>query len=130
MREFGTIIKNDGKTAIIGLPKNAACERCRACSVGSGGSLCLEAANTIGAQAGDRVEVEISEGFVVRSLLMIYLGPVIALFAGYLLGALASETAGIALALSFVVLYFVILRLADKMLAARGKTSSRIVRIL
>ena len=37
---------------------------------------------------------------------------------------------GIASALIFVVLYLLILRLSDKVLAARGKRTSRIVKIL
>lgn len=130
MREFGTVINIDGKNAAVELPKNEACERCRACSVGASGLMCLEVVNGVGAQVGDKVEVEVSEGFVIRSLLILYLGPVIALFIGYFLGALISERLGIALALLSVVLYFIALRLFDKLLAARGKSASRIVRIL
>lgn len=130
MRESGIVIKIDGKIATVELPKSEACERCRACSLGAGGMMCIEVENRPGAKVGDRVEIEISEGFVVRSLLLIYIGPVAALFIGYFLGALISEGIGIALALIFVVLYLLILRLSDKMLAAQGKRASRIVKIL
>lgn len=79
----------------------------------------MEAKNDIGASVGDVVEVEIPEGRVILSSLLIFIFPIFAFFLGYLIKGPISGAI-------FLIVYLIFLYLYDK----RTKTIPGIARIL
>jgi len=130
MKEVGDVVQVEKGVALVAIPKNKACVGCQACQLGKNGQLSLAAANDLGARVGDRVEVAVRESFLVRGMAALYLGPIVALFAGYFSGAYFSEMSGVIAALAAVASYLLLLRLADRYLAARGVLAARICGII
>jgi sigma-E factor negative regulatory protein RseC len=120
VKETGRVLRIvDPHIAEVEIRSGSACAKCGICHFDRGGVLSMEAKNDIGASVGDVVEVEIPEGRVILSSLMIFIFPIIAFFGGYLLRGLVSGV--ICLALYLIFLYFY-----DK----RTKTIPRIARVL
>jgi sigma-E factor negative regulatory protein RseC len=96
----------------------------------------VEVINKIGAQNGDRVEIEMSDEKVLKAAFIVYIIPLIALFVGMglvqlLFGHLQiveglSAIAGI----SLMVLSFLFIRRADKARKEGGKYEMEITQIL
>ncbi len=120
MRETGKVLRKiDPHLAEVEIRSSSACAKCGLCHFDRSGIISMDAKNDIGASVGDDVEIEIPEGRVILSSLMIFILPIIAFFGGYLLKGLVSGV--ICLALYLIFLYFY-----DK----RTKTIPRIARIL
>jgi len=128
MLETGKIIAVSRGGAIVELAKNSVCGHCAACQKGESGQLMIEVDNDLVGRVGDEVEIAIADQQVAMSLMIIFLGPLIALFLGYWLGSLFSESAGIAAALLSAGLVLLFLRLFDVPLGKRAR--GRIVRRL
>jgi positive regulator of sigma E activity len=120
LKESGKVIRNiDQGRAIVEVHSSAACANCGACRFNDSGILSMEAENGIGARAGETVEVEIPEGRVVLSSLMIFIFPIFAFFLGYLIKGIISGAVCLAV-------YLVFLYHFDK----RTKTMPKITRVL
>ena len=85
----------DGQVEVtMGL--SAKCEGCKLCAAdGSGNLVMRDVTNTIGAEVGDTVEVEIPAEVKLAAALALYVIPVVALLAGYLAGDLLGKAVGI-----------------------------------
>ena len=79
----------------------------------------MEVENGIRARAGDAVEIEIPEGSVILSSLMIFIFPIVAFFSGYLIRGSITGAACLAV-------YLVFLYCFDE----RTKTAPKITRVL
>jgi len=120
-------VKESGKvTRIIGpglaeveIKASSACAKCGICHFDQGGTLLIEAKNDIGASAGDAVEIDIPEGNVVLSSLLLFIFPIIAFFTGYLLY-------GIVLGLFCLMFYLIFLFFYDR----KMKTITKITRVV
>ena len=97
-----TVVKLDGRNALVEADHIASCEQChgKGCSSSKLGSLfCstprqFQVENSINAKVGDDVVVAIGEGVVLRGIGLAYLLPLLLLLVGAALGsALASESA-------------------------------------
>ena len=94
--------------------------------------------NPLGAVEGDQVEIGINESSLVMASIIVYMLPLIALFAGAGLGGLLYEYLGILskggmsaiMGLLFLVLGFVIIRLFDPVLEKKENIRPRIIRII
>ena len=96
----------------------------------------VEVLNPIGAEIGERVEIELSDSKVLTAAFVVYVVPLVALFAGIGLVQLTlshlknvevlSAFAGI----SFMVLTFLFIRRADKARRESGKYEMTITKIL
>lgn len=118
MLEKGKVVETKGNMAWIELPAGANCSHCRACSGAKPGNNRIEAINRIGAAAGDEVEVEICEKNIIRSILLIYIGPILFLLLGFIAGNNFSETIGIAAGAAFMLAFFLGLKLLERKIAA------------
>ncbi len=126
-------MKENGKvTKIISLheveitfPKNSACEKCGACRLAGEGKVSITATNKLGAQLGDKVEVEIATKGLVFGSLLVFVLPIVFLIVGYFLGfylmlvlgnAPMAEKTGILTAFAFFAVSFFVIRLFDEKL--------------
>jgi sigma-E factor negative regulatory protein RseC len=99
--EIGIVESTQEGMAYVAFATKAECSRCGACG-GAGGRLL--ARNEAGAEIGQTVRVEASDGAMVSVALVMFALPALALFAGIGLGALAGKAFGIPLPLASALL--------------------------
>ncbi len=96
MTEKAKVVAVRGERALLETQRQSACGSCavnKACGTGviarywSARPLRVEAHNEIGARVGEEVLVAVEDRFLVRGSLLVYLLPLLALFAGGLLGS-------------------------------------------
>lgn len=88
MREEGLVIELDGEYAIVTGQRQKSCGTCHAantCTVLSGGlgqrAIKIRARNLCNAQVGERVFIEISERSFLKASFLVYILPLVVLFA-------------------------------------------------
>jgi len=128
MKEKGKVIKieNDG-TALLEFAAGSACKKCGACMMTGEGKAVTRAKNGIGAKVGDIVEAEIRPSSVIWSSFLIFIVPVIALIAGYLIGD--AQGLGIAGAIIGLILAFIGVGIYDRTLKKKDALACEIVNI-
>ena len=120
VKETGKVLRKiDPLTVEVEVKESSACAKCGICHFSKTGTLILDAKNEIGASVGDTVEVEVPEGSVVFSSLLIFIFPIIAFFIGYLIKGIVPGA--VCLAVYLIFLYFY-----DK----KAKTIPKITRIV
>ena len=87
VEEVGVVTSVDGLTARVNVPKKSACEGCTAgvCMTGEQ-SMEIVALNKAGAKAGQKVKVNIHSNVYMKSAMIIYGIPALALILGAVLG--------------------------------------------
>lgn len=100
--EYGIIVeRKSAEIASVLCRKQSACQHCpssAACQTGDDDrSMRVEAFNTIGAEVGDRVQVETSTRHFLQSSFILYIIPVFGLIVGALAGQLIGENFDIGL---------------------------------
>ena len=135
IEEEGVVAETADGRALVETQRSGSCQQCAArgaCAhLGGGREARVWVEDPIGVQPGDRVVLAVAEATVVRASLLIYLLPVVALFAGALLGNHLAPSFGVSPDLGAAGLGIVAMALA--FLVARslgGKTAPgpRIVR--
>jgi sigma-E factor negative regulatory protein RseC len=87
LREYGTVIENRGAIVIVTLKRHSACESCGACGLGGAqAELHLTMENTLGAEVGDLVLLEMPTGRLYQAAFLIYTVPLLMLVAGFITG--------------------------------------------
>ncbi len=105
MEESGTVVAVDGGTAHVRLLRRATCDKCGMCGMGKQPEIMVEVPNTAGAKSGDEVRLAVESGSLLRAAVAVYVIPLLALLAGYLilsflLGGVATGTPREALAIT------------------------------
>ena len=87
VEEVGVVTSVDGLTARVNVPKKSACEGCTAgvCMTGEQ-SMEIVALNKAGAKAGQKVKVNIHSNVYMKSAMIIYGIPALALVLGAVFG--------------------------------------------
>ncbi len=115
MVERGVVTKVKGKRATVSFDRRSACDSCHMCAVTKDGmkvEIVIE--NTLNANVGDFVTVEMGDKLVLTAAAIVYVIPLILVGAGIGIGTLLGELAQILLAVGGLVLGFVIAFLLDK----------------
>ena len=139
--EEGIVCRIDATTAWIATTRSGACENCASkgsCStLGSGREMEVQAVNTAGAQAGDRVLINFRTASLLKLSFLLYIFPILAMFAGALLGQTATPflnfdatALSVVCALLFFLLAFGLIRLGGNRLARKDEYRPKVVRIL
>ncbi|MDR1706151.1 MAG: SoxR reducing system RseC family protein [Clostridiales bacterium] len=106
MGEIGTVtaINDDNGMLTLNLKRGAACEGCKRCLAGlTETEMVMEAENRCGAKIGDRVEVELRDGYLLRASVIMYGGPLAGLVTGVLAGIYLFKGSDKAEALALVI---------------------------
>lgn len=139
--EEGIVSRANKSLAWVKMVRSSACESCSerdACNSmgGSGNEMEVEAINTAGAKAGDKVMVSFETASLFKVSFLIYLFPVFSMIAGAFIGqTIAKKYHGdpSAYAAGFSVLFFsiafFIIRGVSKILAKDSKYRAKILRI-
>ena len=98
MKQIGQVIKTDPdfSTARVRMQRHASCQGCTACKMGSSDKpIEMEALNSIQAQAGNWVEVEMDHQRVLKAAFLMYIIPLVFLVIGILATNFLTGMAGI-----------------------------------
>ena len=139
--EEGIVCRIDTITAWVATTRSGACETCASkgsCStLSSGRKMEVQAVNTAGAQAGDRVVINFRTASLFKLSFMLYIFPILAMFAGALLGQTAAPflnfdatAVSVVCAFLFFLLAFGLIRLGGNRLARKDEYRPKVVRIL
>ncbi len=123
MVETGTVKKIDKKNrAVVEFPRKSACDKCGMCVVRKGSmTVSVTIDNKLNAKAGDKVNVEMGDRFVLTASFIVYVIPLILVAVGILAFMSLGEIAQIIAAVSMLVLGFVIAYLLDKFVISKKK---------
>ncbi len=95
MRQIGYVVAAEGDFAEVAIGQHVECNKCGACLATIGKKRKeLKVINGIGADVGDRVEVETAPGFAVAAAFLLYIVPIIAGLVGALAGYYLLPAAG------------------------------------
>ena len=122
MTERGVVSKVKGNKATVRFERQSACDKCHMCAVTKDGmkvEIVIE--NTLGANEGDCVEVEMGEKYVLTAATIVYVIPLILTGVGIGIGTLINEIAQICLGIGGLVVGFVIAILLDKLVIRKKK---------
>lgn len=134
MRETGVVVRTDGARALIRMTRGSQCEGCNICKNLGQNHPEVEAENQISAHPGDWVDVEINPKHIVGHSLLLFIFPLIALFAGYFIGvkidfgfAGSVENQGVVMAIIFLIGSFGIIKLYDGLFQRSQKQTAVVV---
>lgn len=142
MEERGVIVECKGSVAVIRAQRTSSCDSCsskKTCSSGSSSDMLIEAANGIGARAGDHVVFTVGGGSVLKAGVVLYLVPVLFFIGGIVLGQLAGKSVFIGLnpdlvsgvfGVVFLVIAFFGIKLYGKILEKSGAYRPQILRVV
>ena len=132
MRECGVVESVREKTAVVSVKRSTACgDSCATCS-----SKCnlkgnkITVSNTIGAEAGDLVMIEMKTSTVLKSAFLVYIFPLVLLFLAYFIAEykFQSEEKGIICGMIAFCISFIILLIVDKI--NKNKFATSIIEII
>ena len=132
MREIGTVTEIKGRTATVKVDKKDECSKCGMCLFPKGAnSITFNAKNALGAKEGDSVIIEsVSDGQLVGALL-VFLVPLILIGLSAIINHffIHNEIWILILSVIFIVLWYTILAVIDKIFARSEKYGYKIVEI-
>jgi positive regulator of sigma E activity len=128
MLDQGVVYKLTGAKAWVEMSQAEKCRGCAACQLLAPGRWGIEAENLIDAQAGDRVEVEVTAEAGRLIPLVVFGVPSLGFFVGLLLGNIFSESAGIIFAVVLLGTSFLLVRQFDRWAARQTRFTSRLTR--
>jgi sigma-E factor negative regulatory protein RseC len=142
--EEGIVTKISGQasqTAWVRTSQSSACKSCssrHSCTQdGKGKEREVEAINLVGAQVGDRIQISIETGSLLKATFMLYVFPVICMLCGGLAGNRLSATMGLepspAAALGAAISFagaMVVVRLGAGRMAVKTEYRPKITRII
>lgn len=122
MTERGMVAKVKGNKATVRFDRRSACDKCHMCATTKDGmKVEVVVENTLGANVGDYVEVEMGEKYVLTAAAIVYVIPLVLIGAGIGIGTLISELAQALFALGGLIIGFVIAILLDRLVIRKKK---------
>lgn len=122
MTERGVVSKIKGNKATVQFDRHSACDKCHMCAV-TKDTMKVEVVieNTLGANVGDFVEVEMGERYVLTAAAVVYVIPLVLIGVGIGLGTLLNELAQVLLGLAGLIGGFVVAILLDRLVIRKKK---------
>ncbi len=126
MEELAQVVENRGDNVLVRVVRNSACSKCdKDCGMAGtshdSDEIDVEINNTMGAEKGNYVKLEMGEKALVLASLIVYLLPLLSLIGGYflsnsvlsLIGYNTGELIGIIGSISFFLLSFLVIRIIN-----------------
>lgn len=130
MEQIGIVTEVKGEKAIVQIKRAGACGgSCGKCGGCETTDRMVEAINTIGAEKGQIVRIEMSDSYILMAAFLVYLVPLIMFFIGYAAGysLFSNELMGGACGLILLVLSFVLVRIYDKKCVSGKKSKKSLI---
>ena len=110
----GTVVAVCGDRAVIRFSRSPMCKHCGACFAAGETEMETSVENTLRAEVGERVAVELPPRRLLKASVLAYALPLAALLLGLLLGSSWGEVPAIVLGLCCCALAYVLLRILDR----------------
>lgn len=94
MSEAGVVIQAHGKVATVRVSGAKACAHCKAGCVERNGAMIASADNLVGAEAGDKVRLELNSKVVLSASIVAFGLPLLALLVGVIFGGIIADRIG------------------------------------
>jgi sigma-E factor negative regulatory protein RseC len=135
MEETGKVVEVLDHLAKVELSTTDACATCGAkfmCHPTPGGTSVAVASNEVGARVGDLVRVRVDPRQSILTGFMLFIFPIVAFLAGFLVVRVATDREGYAVltGVASLGLYFVLLKKLESLLSRRGVFRPRIREIV
>ena len=133
MTETATVVKTEGRYAVVRLEKKAECDKCGLCVFGKNAAFTeMRAANDAGAVEGDEVIVQRSRDGRFLGAILVFLIPLILIGLASVISVLwvKKDIWILILSLIFLFLWYTILAVIDKKLQRLSSFEPKIVAIL
>ncbi|MDZ7699816.1 MAG: SoxR reducing system RseC family protein [Deltaproteobacteria bacterium] len=140
VREQGVVEWVKGGKALLRIERTSACATCESrgsCEMGPDKKMMVEVTNDLGAGTGDRVEVSVPTGSILKLSLLVYLFPILFLIAGAYTGGECAQRFAFDTTLGSIfgggmmaAIAFIVLRHLDRRLQLRGRSIPQMTRIL
>ena len=143
MEELAQVIENRGDRVLVRVIRNSLCSKCdKDCGMSTNthetDEIDVEVNNTMGAEEGNYVKLELGEKTLVLASLIVYLFPIISLITGYfitnfslsVLGYVTGEITGIIGSLIFFLMSFLLIRVLNFRLKVMGIFQPEMIEIL
>ncbi|HDY87487.1 MAG TPA: hypothetical protein ENH82_05135 [bacterium] len=134
MKEEGIVLSVNGNKTKVRVTSTAECTGCPSkhhCHFGENGSREITVINEYGAKVSDHVVFESDTGKVIFSAVLIWIVPLLSMFAGYIVGTqFSSGFLPIATAFGFLILTFIFLKFLDNTISGGKTFYPRITKIL
>lgn len=88
-QQEGVVLSIENGLAKVKTSRHNDCENCGSCP--GNAAIVLDARNPLGAKPGQRVIIEVKEAEMLKSAFIVYMLPLIAIFAGAMLGGYLAE---------------------------------------
>ncbi len=135
IHEEGVVISVEGECAQVRMMRHGDCKSCGACP--GDDSTVTRIKNTLGAEPGQRVSVEMKNSGMLRAAFIVYILPLIAIALGIVSGILVSGLSGLSSVLCeigntlfFLVISILIIKRYDGKISLNTETLPETVRIL
>jgi sigma-E factor negative regulatory protein RseC len=126
----GIVVEVNGKNALVRFERSKECGKCRGCSMVGDKESVVEIKNTLNAEVGDTVGIELHARSVITASLLLYVIPLAALIAGLFLfmplGELWAAAGGIACAL----LVYAVIKLLEPYFKRSGEFDPKMTKII
>jgi sigma-E factor negative regulatory protein RseC len=140
LTEQGIIEKTDARSAWVRIERSSACASCPSrseCNVDFGRDVVVRVENTTGCSTGDRVLLSMGSGSFLKTAMVAYIFPVVALVAGAFMGkefvaleGVSGDTVSVVAGFGTMALYFVLLKFADRKASRNSRSCPHITAII
>ena len=142
--EEGIIIKQGTKgqhqTAWVKIVRSGACESCSSrdsCKVNGGQGEEVEVANDINARIGDRIQIMMATGSLLKATFLLYLFPILCMILGGLIGhwisqkmMISGSVLSVIVSAAALVLSMIIIRIKGRRMGEQKAYQPRILRVI
>jgi sigma-E factor negative regulatory protein RseC len=126
----GIVVEVNGRNAVVRFERSKECGKCRGCTMIGDKESAVEIKNTLNAEVGDTVGIELHARSVITASLLLYVIPLAALILGLFLfmplGELWATVGGIACAL----LVYAVIKLFEPYFKQTGEFDPKMIKIL
>lgn len=133
MTEQGTVVKEDGKYAVVRLDRKDECSKCGMCLFPKGANFIdVRAENGANAKVNDQVIIESKEDGKLLGIFLVFLVPLLLIGVSAVVSFLIvkSELCMLIMSIALVVLWFFVLSFIDKKIRKSNKLVSVITKII
>ncbi|MBQ2661558.1 MAG: SoxR reducing system RseC family protein [Clostridia bacterium] len=129
MRQTGKVVavSDDKKTVTVRFRRTDACGKCHACFTFSSDEADIELENTVDADVGDELTIQLHSNSVLKASLIMYGIPLIALIIGTAVGSLKSDMYAFLGGVLFACGAFFIIRAFEPKLSRMNSFKPRII---
>ena len=130
LRSVGTVTRLNGNKAEVVFKRTKACGSCEACLRFGTDEAAAEIKNTLNAKVGDRVEIAIRSGSMLKAGFILYLIPLAALVIGVYFGCRINDIAGALIGIGAALITLVIIHLFEPRFKRMGIFEPAMLRII